>query len=99
MEELSSEQRQEAARRIIENAHGYYVRRARHRHIGINPEWIERVLTDPYHVEVEPNGRFRYWGYIAEWDETGRWLRVVVEDGRLFNAFPDRNKMTLWGIT
>ena len=95
---MSLEQRREAALRIIENAHGYYAGRAQYKHIGIIPEWIERVLTDPHHVEEEPNGRIRYWGYIAEWGEAGRWLRVVVEDGRLFNAFPDRNKMNLWGI-
>ena len=93
-----SDERRQTARRMIENAHGYYMARARHKHIGIEPEWIERVLIDPHHVEVEPNGRIRYWGYIPEWGEDGRWLRVVVEDGRLFNAFPDRNKMSLWGI-
>ena len=95
---MSREQRRAAARSIIENAHGYYTERAQQKHIGINPGWIERVLTDPHHVEVEPNRRIRYWGYIAEWGETGRSLRVVVEDERLFNAFPDRNKMNLWGI-
>ena len=90
--------RQLAARRIIENAHRYYTERARHNHIGIDPEWIERVLVNPYRVEMEPNGRTRYWGFISEWGEEGRWLRVVVDNGRLFNAFPDRNKLNLWGI-
>ena len=90
--------RRETARRIIENAHGYYTTRARRKHIGIEPERIERVLIDPHLVELESNGRIRYWGYIPEWGEDGRWLRVVVEDGRLLNAFPDRNKMSLWGI-
>ena len=93
-----SDERRQAARRIIENAHWYYTARAQHKHIGIEPEWIERVLVDPHRVEAEPNGRIRYWGYIPEWGEEGRWLRVVVEDGGLFNAFPDRNKMSLWGI-
>ena len=87
-----------AARRIIENAHWYYTERARHKHTGICTEWVERVLAYPDRVETEPNGRTRYWDYIPEWGEEGRWLRVVVENGRLFNAFPDRNKLGLWGI-
>ena len=94
---MTGDRRQEA-RRIIENAHSYYTERARHKHSGVELEWIERVLTDPYRLEVEPNGRMRYWGLISEWGEEGHWLRVVVEDGRLFNAFPDRNKANLWGI-
>ena len=99
MEETESlDERILAARRTIENAHRYYIDRARHKHAGINDEWIERVLAYPDRVETEPNGRVRYWGYIPEWGEEGRWLRVVVEDGRLFNAFPDRNKLSLWGI-
>ncbi len=92
------EDRHLAARRIIENAHWYYTERARLKHIGIDSEWIERVLTNPHRVEIEPNGRVRYWGFIPEWGEEGRWLRVVVDNGRLFNAFPDRNKLNLWGI-
>ena len=93
-----SEARREAARRIIQNAHSYFNARAQHKHIGIETEWIERVLANPHHMEMEPNGRIRYWGFIREWGESGRWLRVVVEEGRLFNAFPDRNKMSLWGV-
>lgn len=99
MEEATSPyQRRLAARRIIRNAHWYYTEMARYKHVGIDDEWIERVLANPDRVETEINGRIRYWGYIAEWGEEGRWLRVVVEDGRLFNAFPDRNKLSLWGI-
>ncbi len=93
-----SDESQHPARRIIENAHWYYTERAQYKHVGVEPEWIERVLSDPYHTEVQPSGRVRYWGYIPEWGEGGRWLRVIVENGRLLNAFPDRNKMRLWGI-
>jgi hypothetical protein len=52
-------------------------------------EWCERVLSSPDKVEVEPEGRVRYWGWI---DELGKWLRVVtLEDGQtVHNAFPDR---------
>ena len=99
MEETSApDQRRLEAQRIIVNAHRYYTERARYKHIGIDEGWIERVLAYPDRVETEPNGRIRYWGYIPEWGDDGRWLRVVVEDGRLFNAFPDRNKLSLWGI-
>ena len=99
MEETSSPRdSRHTARRIIENAHRYYTERASISHTGIDPEWIERVLINPHRVEVEPNGRIRYWGYIPEWGEEGRWLRVVVDNGKLFNAFPDRNKLNLWGI-
>ena len=92
------EDRRAAAHLIIDSAHRYYTERARHKHDGIDPEWVERVLVSPHRVEVEPNGRIRYWGYIPEWGNEGRWLRVVVDNGRLFNAFPDRNKLNLWGI-
>jgi hypothetical protein len=86
------EERKQAAREIIENANSYYTGRAQHRHIGIEREWIERVLIEPHHTEIEPNGRTRYWGYIAGWGVEGRWLRVLADNGRLFNDFPDRNK-------
>ena len=53
-------------------------------------EWIERVLSNPEHTEVQPNGRLRQWGFI---EELGKYLRVVtLEDGEtVLNAFPDRN--------
>jgi hypothetical protein len=52
-------------------------------------EWIERVVTNPICTEVQPNGRVRHWGYIAEMK---KYLRVVVEpDGEtVHNAFFDR---------
>jgi hypothetical protein len=92
-----TDERRQAARRIIENAYSYYTDRARSKHLGVEIEWIVRVLTDPLHTEVEPSGRIRYWGYIPEWED-GRWLRVIVENERLLNAFPDRNKKSLWGV-
>ena len=56
---------------------------------GFRMEWIERVLKNPIRTEVQPNGRIRYWGYIAE---RKKYLRVVLEpDGEtLHNAFFDR---------
>ena len=58
-----------------------YIRRA----------WCERVLADPVHREVQPDGRVRYWGFIPELG--GRALRVVtLADGEtVHNAFPDRD--------
>ena len=54
-------------------------------------EWIERVVTDPEHEMVQPDGRFRRWGRIPE--AGGKYLRVVVlEDGEtVHNAFFDRS--------
>ena len=51
--------------------------------------WISSVLAQPERRVVEPNGRVRYWAYVAE---LGRYLRVVtLEDGEtVHNAFPDR---------
>lgn len=52
-------------------------------------EWCERAVCSPDRREVQPDGRVRYWVYIAELD---RYLRVVtLEDGAtVHNAFPDR---------
>lgn len=51
--------------------------------------WIEYVLQHPISMEVQENGRIRFWAYI---DALGQYLRVVVEaDGEtVHNAFPDR---------
>jgi hypothetical protein len=52
-------------------------------------EWIEFVLKNSIHKEVQENGRVRHWAFI---DELGKYLRVVTEpDGEtVHNAFPDR---------
>lgn len=51
-------------------------------------EWCEAVIANPERVEVQPDGRVRYWGYVPE---LGKYLRVITEpDGSLHNAFPDR---------
>jgi hypothetical protein len=56
----------------------------------LQPEWCERVLSNPLRHEIQPDGRIRWWGIIDELD--GRVLRVVtLEDGEtVHNAFPDR---------
>lgn len=56
---------------------------------SIKREWCEGVLHAPEQTEVEPNGRIRHWGYVAE---AGKYLRVVtLEDGEtVHNAMFDR---------
>jgi hypothetical protein len=53
-------------------------------------EWCERIISAPARREVQPDGRVRFWGKVAELG--GRVLRVVtLEDGEtIHNAFPDR---------
>jgi hypothetical protein len=54
-------------------------------------EWCERVMAKPLRVEVQPDGRVRYWGVVPELG--ARVLRVItLEDGEtVHNAFPDRD--------
>jgi hypothetical protein len=57
---------------------------------GIRDEWIERVLIAREYTAVQADGRVRVWGRIDE--AGGKWLRVVVlADGRVHNAFFDRD--------
>ena len=53
-------------------------------------EWIERILSNPVKREIQPEGRIRFWGYVAE---LRKYLRVItLEDGEtVHNAFPDRD--------
>ena len=70
----------------------YYERVAKRKHPEPKEEWVERVVTNPRYTEAQPDGRVRYYGYIAE-----AGLRVVVDEGKLFNRFFDRAKMKEWG--
>lgn len=57
-------------------------------------DWIERTITSPLAVEVQEDGRLRYWSRIDLVDEEKSYiLRVVtLEDGTtVHNAFFDRN--------
>jgi len=67
---------------------------AKWKHPEPKEEWVERVIASPSYTESQPDGRVRYYGYIAEVD---KWLRVVVDDGKLFNRFFDHAKMKEWG--
>jgi hypothetical protein len=48
-------------------------------------------VARPIQREVQPDGRIRHWGLVAELG--GRALRVVtLQDGEtILNAFPDRD--------
>ncbi len=56
----------------------------------IKREWCAQALMQPVRRVVQPDGRVRYWTFIAE---LGKYLRVVtLEDGEtVHNAFPDRD--------
>ena len=54
----------------------------------LQESWIKQAISNPVHVEIQANGRIRYWVYI---DELEKYLRVITEaDGTVHNAFPDR---------
>ena len=67
----------------------YYLNSVIKRRPYLKDSWIEHVIQNPINMEVQENGRIRYWAYI---DSIGKYLRVVVEpDGEtVHNAFPDR---------
>ena len=77
----------------METTH-YYERRVRSRHPEPIDEWVDRVLANPYHSEEQSDGRVRYYGFI---EEQGKWLRVVLAEGKLHNRFFDRGKLREWG--
>ncbi|MCY3543677.1 MAG: hypothetical protein OXI16_06590 [Chloroflexota bacterium] len=72
----------------------YYDTVDRRNHPEVKDEWVERVLDKPYRTEVQPDGRIRYCGYIPEAE---KWLRVIVEDGKLLNRFFDHHALKRWG--
>ena len=73
----------------------YYDMKARHRHPEVKYEWIKRVIANPNQSEVQQhNGRIRYYGYIKEIE---KWLRVIIDDGKLHNAHIDKHALKRWG--
>ena len=58
--------------------------------IGIELEWIQRVIEQPLRQEIQEDGRIRRWGRVAEAED--RVLRIVLlADGEtVHNAFFDR---------
>ena len=57
----------------------------------IEKEWCERVVSRREYAEEQADGRFRFWGRIAEYED--RYLRVVtLEDQKtILNAFFNRD--------
>jgi hypothetical protein len=52
--------------------------------------YIGRACSTPFRRELQADGRFRHWLWVAD---RRRWLRVIIEpDGEtVHNAFWDRN--------
>lgn len=52
-------------------------------------EWCIEIIENPIRVEVQDEGRIRFWGKVQEFG--GRVFRVVtLDDGiTIRNAFPD----------
>ena len=65
----------------------YYEYSVRKRRPEIKDEWVEKALSQPDHVQPQAGGRIRHYLYIEEY---GKFLRVVIEDGKVHNAFLDR---------
>jgi hypothetical protein len=57
----------------------------------LKKEWCERVVVSRDYIEEQPDGRFRFWGQIPEYEN--KYLRVVTlpEQKTILNAFFDRN--------
>lgn len=55
--------------------------------IGIEKEWIQRVIEQPLRQEIQEDGRIWRWGHVAEAED--RVLRIVLlADGEtVHNAF------------
>lgn len=66
----------------------YYDFSVRQRRPEIKDEWVEKALKNPEYTEVQPNGRIRHYIYIEEY---GKFLRVIIDNGEVLNAFLDRN--------
>ena len=63
----------------------YFVNSVMHRRPYLSIELCKAIIENPARVEMQTDGRTRYWGRVGE-----KWLRVVVENDALHNAFFDR---------
>ena len=56
----------------------------------IKLEWIEQVISNYEHEEIQPDGRRKRWAYIKEMD---KYLRVILlaDKETIHNAFFDRD--------
>ena len=71
-----------------------FEQKAKYNRPEVSDEWVAQVLANPYHTESQADGRMRYYGYI---EEAGRWIRVILEEGKLLNRFFDRSALRRWG--
>ena len=69
----------------------YFVLRVQPKRPQLRPEWCIQVIENPIRMEVQTDGRLRFWGLVTELGI--RPLRVItLADGTtIHNAFPDRS--------
>ncbi|MDE2841951.1 MAG: hypothetical protein OXN21_01075 [Chloroflexota bacterium] len=48
----------------------------------IRNDWLVRELENPHYTEPQDDGRIRYYGVVPE---LGHWIRVIVEEGKVYN--------------
>ena len=75
---------------IVKSTQYFLAMHRRPDRVGIEMEWIQRVIKNPIKETVQQDGRIRRWASIPE--AGGRYLRVVLlPDGEtVHNAFFDR---------
>ena len=64
----------------------YFVNSVMRRRPYVSIELCKTVIENPARVDMQADGRIRYWGQVGK-----KWLRVVVENDALHNAFFDRS--------
>lgn len=64
----------------------YFVNSVMRRRPYVSIELCKTVIENPARVEMQADGRIRYWGQVGK-----KWLRVVVENDALHDAFFDRS--------
>lgn len=68
----------------------YFEREVLRKRPYLQREWCVAVVLNPRRVELQPDGRYRFWGDVPALGD--RVLRVVTLADRrtIHNAFPDR---------
>jgi len=57
----------------------------------IKDEWIEQVINNPVHSEIQSDGRIKKWAKI---EDAGKYLRVILlEDGETVHNNLRNNKL------
>lgn len=65
----------------------YYEFSVRRRRPDIKDEWVQKAIENPEYTDIQANGRIRHYIYI---EECGKFLRVIIDNGEVLNAFLDR---------